>query len=66
MKWYIVIRIFFVPYAEIGPYETQEQCVEQPAAYTAEYRGRYDSGERLEFLGKTINPYNVKASCKLK
>lgn len=65
-EWYIVVKIFFIPYASIGPYSSQAECVRALAAYTVEYQGRYDNGERLEFLGKEVNPRNVKTGCKSK
>lgn len=64
--WYIVVKIFFVPYASIGPYDSQVECMQALNAYSIEYQGRYDRGERLTFLGKTVDPHNVKTKCEFK
>lgn len=64
--WYIIVKIFFVPYASIGPYDSQQECTQALDAYSVEYQGRYDRGERLVFLGKTVNPGHVKAKCEFK
>jgi hypothetical protein len=60
----IVVKAFFVTYATIGPYDSMEECKAALRSYTIEYTARYDAGERLQFLGKTINPKNVSASCR--
>jgi hypothetical protein len=66
MKWYIIVKAFFVVYATVGPYDSEQECKDMYTIHKAEALQRYNAGERLHFLGKEINPNNVKATCQRK
>jgi hypothetical protein len=66
MKWYVVIKVFYVLWASFGPYETKEECHRHMKQMYDEGMSRYNSGERVTFMGKTVEPRTVKMVCQKK
>jgi len=66
MKWYIVVKIFAVVYTSVGPFDTKEECLSNMAEISTQAKARYDQGERIQFMGLTVKPSNVKGQCQVK
>lgn len=66
MKWFVVIKVFYVLWASFGPYESQAECQQHLEQMKAEGLARYESGERVSFMGKEVHPEYVRMTCKVK
>ena len=66
MKWYIVVKMFLVVIYSIGPYDSKDECITEMIKMRDQAMSRYQQGERLNFMGKEIDPKKVKAQCQVK
>lgn len=66
MKWYVVVKVFYVFWSSFGPYDTKEAYIDRMIEITNEGNEHYYAGERVTFMGKEVTPKNVTMQCKLK
>ncbi len=66
MKWYVIVKVWYVLWSSFGPYQTRQECQDRLVQIHSEGMSRYNSGERVTFMGKQVDPDKVSMSCKLK